>query len=222
MTAEPLDHSLSLEEEIKTASAEESELVSEGLRKTTEVDRQFIRDRVAEGLMTPAECARKYGVTPQYVSKLLKAKGIRFGSAKLERERLERATIEAKERAAKATFAERKATFAEEHRMSAYVQFRNAFLLEAIRQKQWREAATLPTGASMPTTKDTMTSARTMAMLDMRIRILLDLDMVVDERSLPTIEINYMGDEEIAMMRRGPRNDDELAKLDDDVIEETP
>lgn len=209
------------QEEIKAATAEEKEVVTEGLAKTTATDRDFIREEVAEGRMTPVQCARKYDVSIQYISKLLKKAGIRFGIRVSEREAAAKALIELKEREARANFAERKLKFAEEHKMSAYGQLRSAFLLEGMRQKKWREAATAPTGAALPTVKDAMTSSRTMALLDQRIRILLDLDNVVDEKELPGIEINYMGDEEIAHARRGPQNDDELAKLDDDIIEES-
>lgn len=214
-----IDHDKALEKEIESASAEDKAVVSEGLSKTTAADRQFIRDEVAEGRMTPAQCAKKFLITPQYVSKLLKQAGIRFGIRKMEREAKERAEIEAKERAAKASFAERKATFAEEHKMSAMAQLRSAFLLEGMRQKIWREAAV--TSAALPSPKEAAMSARTMSMLDQRIRILLELDTHIDEKELPSILINDMGDEDILAIRRGKTSEDILAKLDDDVVEES-
>lgn len=206
---------------LEAESAEERSVVTEGLSKTTAQDRAAIREEVAEGRMTPSQCAKKWGISPQYVSKLLKAKGIRFASAKLAREQAEKDAKEAAERKAKASFAERKMNFAEEHKMAIYAQMRNALMLEGVRQKLWREAAMAPAGAVLPTVKDAMTSARTMALIDQRIRILLGLDEEIEEASLPSIEIVDMGDAEIIAARRGAINDDDLAKLDDDIVEET-
>lgn len=218
--SEETDAENALENDLKTSSEEEKEVVREGLGKTTAIDRQFIRDQVAEGLMKPSEAAAKFSISPQYVSKLLRTAGIRFGSRKLEREEKEKLEKETKEAAAKANFAARKAGLSEEHKMSAAAQLRSAFLLEGVRQKKWREAAMAP-GGGLPSVKEAMTSARTMAVLDQRIRILLELDNIVDERELPGILLEDMGDAEIAAARRGPRNEDaDLAKLDDDIVEE--
>lgn len=211
---------VSTEEEIVAASDEEKEIVAEGVKKTTQVSRQKIRDDVAEGRVTPSAAAREHGISIQYVSKLLKNANIKYGCRKLEREKAEKDAKDAAERKAKATFAERRATYAEEHKIGIFQQLRSALLVESIRQKNWRDAATASTGMALPTAKDAMTSVRTMALIDQRIRILLNLDDEIEEMGLPTIEINYMGDEEIAAMRSGPINDDALAALDDDVIEE--
>lgn len=220
MSEEALEEA-GVEEELNAESAEEREVVTEGLKKTTAEDRAAIREEVAEGRMTPSQCAKKWGISPQYVSKLLKTKGIRFASAKLAREQAEKDAIAAAERKAKASFAERKANFAEEHKMAIYAQLRNALILEGIRQKAWREAAMAPAGAILPPVKEAMTSARTMALIDQRIRILLGLDEEIEELSLPSIQITDMGDADIIAARRGPGNEDELTKLDDDIVEET-
>jgi DNA-binding CsgD family transcriptional regulator len=212
---------ISAEEEVVAASDEEKEIVAEGVKKTTSVSRQEIRDAVAEGEMTPSACARKHGISIQYVSKLLKQANIKFGCRKMEREAKEKADKELAERRAKSSFAERRASFAEEHKMGMYQQLRSAMLIESIRQKIWREAASAPAGVSLPSVKEAMTSARTLALIDMRIRILLNLDNEIEEQGLPTIEINYMGDEEIAIIRRGAVNEDELAALENEVVEET-
>jgi len=221
-TPEPSnEEDAALEKEIEAAPEEEKKIFVAGMGKTTPADRQWIRDEVAEGRMKPSACAAKYGVSVQYVSKLLRQAGITYGSRKKEREEAEKAAIAAKEAEAKATFADRRLRFIEEHKMSAYAQLRAAFQMEGQRQKRWRDG--LLAGGAPPTPKDANASARTMAVLDERIRILLGIDEIIDEKELPQIDVRYMGDEEIIAARKGAQSTDEtLPTLDNNIIEESP
>ena len=48
---EEKDNDAALEKDLETASEEDKAVVREGLGKTNAIERQFIRDQVAEGLM---------------------------------------------------------------------------------------------------------------------------------------------------------------------------
>jgi len=203
---------------LKTAETPEDEktVLEAGRTKTTVEDRAWIREEVGEGRMSPGACAARFGVSPQYISKLLRLANIRFGSKKEEREKAEAEVAAKAKMAAEITFASRKAHFAEEHRMQMLAQFRMARQIEGIRQKRWLEAAA--GGSPLPVPKESMNSARVMALIDQRVRILLDLDNDVIVEDLPQIDIHYMGDEEISQIRQGEINTDELVTLEEDVV----
>lgn len=190
-----------------------------GRGKTTPADRQWICEQVAEGLKKPSECAALYDVSIQFISQLLKKAKVTYGSKKKEREESTRRAIEAKEADTKATFAERRLKHIEEHKIAAINTMRGAFMLEGLRQQKWREA--IRAGGAPPTAKESNVSARTVSILDQRIRLLLGMDEQVDEKELPRIDIDYMGDEEIQAIRRGRNIEEPLQSLDDDIIDES-
>jgi hypothetical protein len=208
-----------LEKEIAAAPEEEKRVFVAGMGKTTPADRQWIRDQVAEGLTKPSACALKFGISVQYVSKLLRQAKITFACRKLAREAEVAAAAASKEAEIKETFADRRLKYIEEHKLSAYAQLRSAMIIEGVRQKHWRED--LASGGVGPTVKEANGAARTIVVIDEAMRRLLGIDDQIDEKELPQIDIRYMGDDEIIAARKSQQNDDEeLPSLDDDVIEE--
>lgn len=185
--------------------------------KTTKEDRQWILEQVAEGTMKASECAAKFGVSISFISKLLRKAGITYGSRKKAREEAARQAQARKEAEVKASFAERRINLIEEHKNSAVAILRGAFVMEGIRQQKWREH--VKTGGNPPSVKESSLSARTISTLDQRIRILLGMDEIVDEKQLPQIDIQYMGDDEIIAIRKG-QNPEEDLQFEDEIAEE--
>lgn len=158
--------------------------------------------------------ATLYGKTVQYVSKALKNHGVTVGAVKRAREEKEKA--DAAGAAPKPAFAELRLSRIEDTQNQLFVFNKTMF------QLGMKQAAQFARGEIVLTIKEQNSITRTNAIAAQELRRVLGMDTHIDEKELPVLQIQDLGEDEILDLQAGKIEGEEEDELIDLVDDEEP